>query len=60
MKLLRGRLEIMRNFKEYIKDLEINILKDLLEQYKWETECKLDNHLEKIDLIQKELKLRLN
>lgn len=50
----------MRNFKEYIKDLEVNVLKDLLEQYKWETECKFDSHLEKINLIEKELKLRLN
>ncbi|EKY24078.1 hypothetical protein [Clostridium celatum] len=50
----------MRNLKEYIKDLEVNVLKDLLEQYKWETECKLDSHLEKINLIEKELKLRLN
>jgi len=45
----------MRNFKEYIKDLEVNVLKDLLEQYKWEIECNLDNHLEKITLIEKEL-----
>jgi hypothetical protein len=50
----------MRNLKEYIKDLEVNVLKDLLEQYKWETECELDSHLEKINLIEKELKLRLN
>ena len=48
------------NLKEYIKGLEVNVLKDLLEQYKWETECKLDNHLEKINLIQRELKSRLN
>lgn len=50
----------MRKFKEYIKALEVNVLKDLLEQYKWETECKLDNHLEKINSIKKELELRLN
>ena len=48
------------NLKEYIKGLEVNVLKDLLEQYKWETECKLDNHLEKINLIERELKSRLN
>lgn len=48
------------NFKEYIKGLEVNVLKELLEQYKWETECKLDNHLEKINLIERELKSRLN
>lgn len=50
----------MIKFKEYIKNLEINILKDLLEQYKWETECNLENHLDKINLIEKELKSRLN
>lgn len=49
----------MINFKEYIKNLEVNTLKDLLEQYKFETECKLDNHLEKINLIKKELESRL-
>lgn len=50
----------MRNFKEYIKDLEVNVLKDLLEQYKWEIECNLDNHLEKITLIEKELESRFD
>lgn len=50
----------MRNFKEYIKDLEVNVLKDLLEQYKWEIECNLDNHSEKITLIEKELKSRFD
>ena len=48
------------NFKEYIKGLEVNVLKELLEQYKQETECKLENHLEKINLIERELKSRLN
>lgn len=50
----------MDNFIEYIKNVEINILKELLNQYKWETDCGLQNHLEKINLIEKEIKLRLN
>lgn len=48
----------MREFKDYIKDLEINVLKNLLEQYKWEKECNLGNNVEKINLIEKELKSR--
>ncbi|MFQ9249291.1 MAG: hypothetical protein ACLR3R_18740 [Clostridium paraputrificum] len=48
----------MIKFREYIKSLEINVLKDLLEQYEWETKCNLDNHLDKMNLIKKELKFR--
>lgn len=50
----------MRDFKEYLKKLDTSILEDLLLQYKWETECNLDNHLEKITLIKAELRDRIN
>lgn len=50
----------MSDFKRYIHELEVNVLKDLLEQYRWETECNLDNHLDKISLIKEELRVRLN
>lgn len=50
----------LRKFRGHIKNLELNVLKDLLEQYEWETKCNLDNHLDKINLIKEELKTRLN
>lgn len=49
----------MRDLKNYIKRLEINILKDLYNQYKWESDCNIENHSKKIQLIEEELKSRI-
>lgn len=49
----------MEEFIHYIKSLETEILQELLAQYKFEMKNRLDNHIEKIFLIEKEIKRRL-
>lgn len=49
----------MKNFKEHIRNLETNILNDLLKQYMWETECNIANHSKNILSIKEELKMRI-
>ena len=50
----------VKMYKEYFANLDVDVLKGLLNQYIWEEENNLDSNITKIKLLKSEIAARYN